>query len=547
MNYSDFTKKLFSSLSVGLEIGNSSIKAVWFRPLAGGVEIVESSIVDLGEEAGGMREALAKIARSQRASFPRAAAVFTRKGIYEGASLLPPMPVKELAGFLKMTLVEKGGLNLDDPLINFFISPVKPSVKKQAAITRIVESELWQRLLGEFNRSRLSLRAVNYTGLAFESILPETERDILLVKIGSDKSIFYLFQDRKLAYVRRQDRLGGDNLTRGMTMELVTPSGKLNLSRKKAEEIKASIGIPDRKQYRETVSGITLDEIWPLMRPWTDKLINSIRDSIAQYSRNFAPGSVGRVYLTGGGAMMPGLCRHLDENISQKVELLPIPPDITFASKEVGKKFRSHHSRLLLALGSGRCRRGQKNLLGLKNRILSKLILPFRLLWIILPLAAITFFALGLIDTSRKNILRAKDVRVTRQLASLRNISEQLSEIKKTKTRLEQARGLITASLRYPRLWPGILWEISEAAPDNLVLGQMEMNHRHNRGIIFLAGRIEERKNGTEKNPEETLNLFIRRLLNAPFFEKVAERQLERDSAGGDFQFSFDLYLQRGS
>ena len=547
MKLSDFTKYLFPDLSLGLEIGNSSIKAVWFRPRAGGAEVVDSLFIDLSGEQEGIKGALARIVKAERISFPRTQAVITRKGFYEGASLLPPMPEKELGGFLQMNLVEKGGLDLDDPVIDFFISPVKPSVKKQAAITRIVDRGLWQRLIRQLNRSRLSLQGVNYTGLAFENIIPEDERDILLVRIGSDKSTFYLFRNRRLAYVRRQDRLGGDDLTRGMTMELVTPKGRLSLSRQKAEEIKATIGIPDREKYRQTVAGITLDEIWPLMRPWTDKLINAIRDSIAQYKRNFSPATITRVYLTGGGAIMPGLCQHLDANISEKVKILPLPEDITFRSDSVRKKFSTHQNRFLLALGSGRCRPGKNNLLSLKNRIMSKLIIPFRLLWIILPLAAITFVGMGVISASRTDILLAEKAELSRRFASLRSFQGRRDDIKRLEAEINRARTLTVTPLRYPLLWPGILWETAEAAPPNLLLNRMEMEHRGNRGVIFLKGTIVKSPGGRAKNPEDILNLFIRKLLTSPFFSEVKDRKLVKIPGEPGAEFSFHLYLQRSS
>lgn len=244
MNCSPLIERLFPRRILGLEVGTSSLKAVWLRPRAGVMEIFDFEVEELSGEESERGQAFLRIAQKHKATYLWIHAVVSESELCEGASILPPMPEKELNKFLYISLAEKGSLDLPDPLIKFIISEVKPAGKKRSVITLAVSRHFWKQRLREIGHSRISLKSLNFSGVSYQNVLSGTERDVLLVDIGFQKSILYLYQARALAFVRREARLGSDEITKAMTTEIATQEGKASLHPEEAELIKHKYGIP---------------------------------------------------------------------------------------------------------------------------------------------------------------------------------------------------------------------------------------------------------------------------------------------------------------
>ncbi len=536
---------------MGLEIGSSSVKAVWVRPATGGGEIVDFAIEDLDRGADDLTGPLARIARKAKVSYLKTVAVFSGDGIYEGASLLPPMPEKEMADFLRMSLIEKGSLDLSDPVIKFFVSAVRPGGKKQAVITLAADSPDWKKLLAQTHLGRISLASLLFTGAAYESIVPAGGEDTLLVDIGARKSSIYLYRDGVLAFVRREALLGSDDLTRDMTMEVATPGGTVRLNPEQAEEIKRRFGIPLPGQMEEKARGIILNEVWPMLRPWCDRLVAAIKDSMIFSRQNFGPARIKIVYLTGGGALLPNLRDYLSENCGCEVEMLPTPDRLTWSSDALRDEFSRIAPRLQSALGAA-LKNGQKtNLLPIKNVVSRKLMLPLRVLWIILPFFAIALVALGLATAKQVRLSAIREEQLSSVLSSRQDVAEKWRRIFFEEKEIFQTRKFIRRSLRHPDLWIGALREISRSVPDRIILNRLILKHTGEEGILTFEGKVITGKTAStdRERPEQILTAFTRRLMDSPFFSNArnlaaGEGEAE-EGESGVFRFTFAVSLQR--
>lgn len=547
MDRSQLSERLFPRLILGLEVGTSSLKAVWLRPRAGMMEVFDFAVEELSGEESEREQAFLRIAQKQRAPYLQTFVVFSEGDFYEGASILPLMPEREIEKFLYMSLIEKGGLDLPDPLLKFIVSDVKPTRKKRVVITLAVSLRLWKKRLREIGRSRLSLKALNFSGVSYQNVLPAEERDALLVDIGFQKSDLYLYQSQTLAFVRREARLGSDEVTRAMTMEIATSEGKASLHPEEAELVKRKYGIPPQKTYGHKVRGVSLFEIWSMVRPWADKLVTSIGNALVHYQQNFPPARVGKIYLTGGGAMLPNLQSYLADNLSLPVEMLPVPARLTFASEKLGQGFSRLGPRLLLALAAALDQNQRTNLLPLKNKFLNKLILPLRMLWLILPFLALVTIPLY-ITTTRQVQSASRTLQQKREtLVSLQEEARQWQQVRRRENDIQSAQEFVRRELRWPDLWVGVAWEISRAIPEGLVLNRLSLKHEGNKGVLHFEGRIitAGQKSAAGGPPEQVLANFTRSLVSSPFFHDVQELKGGVDEAEGDFRFKFNISLRR--
>ncbi|MEA1927495.1 MAG: pilus assembly protein PilM [Candidatus Auribacterota bacterium] len=535
----------FSRMTLGLEIGSSSVKAVWVRPASGRVEIVDFAIEDLNGDTGDLSGPLDRIVRKGKAPCRRTVAVFSGMGVFEGASFLPPMPDKELAEFLRMTLLEKGSLNLSEPVIKFIISRVKPAGKKRAVITLAADSSTWKNLLEQVNRSRVCPTSLIFSPEAYESIIPP-DKNILLIDIGARMTLFYLYRDGELAFIRWEAVLGSDDLNRDMTMEIVTPGGTVHLTPEQAEDIKQKFGIPSPDRMQDEVHGIELNEIWSMLRPWCDRLAAAIKDSIIFYHQHYGPGRIKTVYLTGGGSLLPRLPEYLTENCNHKVSLLPTPDRFDWASEELREDFVRDYPRLQLAMGAALGGEDKTNLLPLKNIVSRKLLLPLRILWIVLPFFAIALGALGLITAKQVRLSTVREKQLSGVLSSRQVEAENWHRIYSKEKEVSQARQYIRRFRRYPDLWIGVFWQISRLLPDRIILDRLIMEHTGLVGFLTFEGTViaGKRAHAARKRPEQILTSFTRELRESPFFSAARNLEAGEDEAGV-FRFVFTVLLQR--
>jgi Tfp pilus assembly PilM family ATPase len=536
----------FSRMTLGLEIGSSSVKAVWVLPVSGGWKIVDFVIEELDRETWDISGPLSRIARKVKVPCRQMVAVFSGEGIYEGASILPPMPEKEMANFLRMTLIDKGSLDLSDPVIKFIVSRVKPVGKKRAVMTLAADSPVWKKLLNQVSRSRISLTSLVFGGTAYENFIPPSVDNLLLVDIGARKKLFYFYRDGALVFIRREEMLGADDLTRDMTMEMVTPEGTVRLNPEQAEEIKRQFGIPGHEQMEDKAGGIVLNEIWPMLRPWCDRLVTAVKDSMIFYQQHFGPDRIKVVYLTGGGALLLHLRDYLADNCGREVALLPAPDNLTWASETLRDEFAQSAPRLQSALGAALETGAKPNLLPFKNIISRKLLRPLRVLWIILPFFAIALGVLGLATGKQVRLSTIREEQLGRVLSSRQAAAEEWRRVFSKEREIIQARQFIRRAQRHPDLWIGAFWEISRLLPDRIILNWLTMKHTGEEGLLTIEGRvvIGDREDPDRDRPEQILTSFTGRLMESPFFSDARNLEAGEDESGL-FRFTFTVLLQR--
>ncbi len=540
-----FSHKLFARTVLGLEIGPGAVKAVWVRREEGRREIVEAAIEHPAPGESDLLPALGRIARRTRHSYPEIITFFSGKEIRENASLLPPMSARELAAYLRINPVPAGTADLESPELGFFVSPVRPAGNKRAVITQAAPGPLFKRLLDQLGRSNLLPSRLIFPGAAYRNLLPPQPGGVLVAAIGRERTMVYLYQDRELTFVRREERLGLVDLFTAMTAEIAVPGGTARLKPERAEETWKTFGVPGPDRLKEEVDGLPLYEIWPLIRTWCDRLAAALRDGTLFHNRQFEPGRVEAVFLTGEGGSVPGLAAYLEENCGQAVAPLPLGGECRWAGEPAREKWEPEITRIQGALGAALASGKETDLLPARDRITRRLLLPLRILWFALPAAALFLLALGRVAGREAELAEGRARSLAAAAADLREIRDQSLRQADRVRELSRRELFYRRILEYPDLWIGVLREVARLLPPSLVLDRMELARRDGESVLSLSGRFSwgpDRKSG--EDPGRTLTAFARELGTSPFFQEPRNLAAGQDELGV-YRFSFSTALLR--
>ncbi len=536
-----FARKMFSRPVLGLEITSRLVKAVWIRKEEGRVEIVDDAVEKRGPGEEDLLPALGRIARRSRQAYPETIACFSGGEFREGASLLPPMPEKELTAYLRMNIAPGGSEDPGDFELKFSASPVRPAGNKRPVITQTFPPEVFKALLDRLGRSDLLPSRLIFPGAAYRGLLPSAPSQILLAAIGRERTNVYLYREGELAFVRREERLGLDSLIEALTAEIAVPGGTARLTPERAEEVRKNIGVPDPARLEEKVDGLTLSEIWPLLRSWCDRLAGALQDATLFYRRQFDPGRVEAVYLTGDGASTPGLASYLGKSLGAAASLLPLPETCRWSPAALRGDLEGETPELAAALGAAISSPREANLLPPRDRLTRRLLLPLRVLWFVLPAAALFFVAMGRMAGRERERLETRTAALSAADADLRLIREESRRRQARVRELEEREIFYRRILEYPDLWIGILGEVSRLIPDSLILNRMDLDRREGETLLRLAGHSRP----GEEDPEQNLTAFLRELGNSPFFREPRNLAAGEDETGL-YRFSFSTVLRRG-
>lgn len=166
--------------------------------------------------------------------------------------------------------------------------------------------------------------------------VPPGGKDLAVVQLDDEIITMTFMRDQGVELFRRLPMAGKD-ITTSMTKALVSPEGKIELSLLEAGEIKETYGIT-RRDSDEIVAGkISGKQIFVLIRPQLEKLINEVRRSVNFYAQKSGY-PVGLVLLSGPGSRIKGLAGYLEEQLEMNV----VPADATAQVAVIPSVIREH-------------------------------------------------------------------------------------------------------------------------------------------------------------------------------------------------------------
>jgi len=532
-------------LQLGIEISYSCLKLVLIKrdsptkatlldysiiPLAGGnTADAADAIKDILKDSKGLADAEAKF-------------VISGSQVDTKRIALPSMPKEEIARALKYLAKEHLLLDIEESTLDFEILGEKTGAdgsKNVEIIASIAENSLIEQKLSRFRDTKAlpsimipvpySLRNLN--SLSKMIRYKSAEKPIALIDIGFSTTNIVILKGDSIRFTRQCGCAGGD-LTHAMTGVLVSDKGKIELSSKRAEELKREVGLPEGS-VQETKNGISTQQLNAMIRPVMEKLISEIKLSFEYYMSEHNEEPVSKVYLSGGTSRMKNICPQLSKALSLKVEALGIPQRLRIElPPKRANSFKGDFPVIAAPLGAALGSAKGMNLLPekyKKERLRRLERLSARMIFIIIALIVLTLYLLKVGEEgSLRNVMAAKGPQW-----------QKLREVQVLHNKISQKNTIANYILEGQPPYYYSFKALSNLAPRPVYFIRKNINSKT--GNMVIEGVAFD----TADPAESTLASFIRSMENSAFFRSVnlvSSRETDISGKSGiEFEISCKL------
>jgi len=300
--------KLLTSKPFGLDISDYSIEIVSLQGSksnpklsALGREILTPGII---EEGRILNKASLELALKNLLSNPQFGKIMSRKLIFslpESKSFIHIFELPkdlnrtEILEFIKSQAIQTFPFPLNELYFDF-------QLKGNEILLVAAQKEIVDNYLEIFKNCKLHPIALENESISWSRALIK-EKIILVVDIGAKITNLVLFDEDELK-LSFSVKIAGNKFTRAI-------SDKLNISLKKAEEIKKNFGLnPEMEEGK----------VFSILQKEILEIIKEIR-KIDSYFWQKNKRKIEKIILIGGSALLPYLPAYLAENLEKKVEI----------------------------------------------------------------------------------------------------------------------------------------------------------------------------------------------------------------------------------
>jgi type IV pilus assembly protein PilM len=318
-------------VKVGLDIGTQMVKMVRLARGARGYRIVQLGLAEvspkedtLDARTKAQAEAIRSLLRDVQPKRDLIVTSLSDSGLLIRQATLPRMPQKDLARSIPFEA--RKYLPYDPAQVVLRYQVVSESRRDPTCQVLLVAVPQ-----GAFQRHRALLEMAGVEPYAIEvgplalanaSLLflrPSQENSVLL-DLGASRTVINIMRDGETFFCR-QLPASGEKLT---------------------EEIRGRLGVPAEtaerlKRGRPNPGEPDSDQVFQALRPTLDSLVLEIRRSLAYYDNATGRAGFSRMLLAGGGALMPGLGKFLEENLGLAVGVMDVLKGVSWDEDQVAK------------------------------------------------------------------------------------------------------------------------------------------------------------------------------------------------------------------
>jgi len=542
----DFPKKRNSFL--GLDIGPSSIKLVQLYPVSGGWELGGYAVQELGPDGRGIFEDGNFARRLKRLIAETGAArVGVVCALRSGEVLinlvqLARMPKNELESACRLEAGRWASFSLDKALLQQ-IAVDEGSARPGGKVNHIVAAagrETVSRFLGVLREAGLQTVALLPTPFAWKDYLVsilgcDESVSTAVVDIGLERTVVSIYRGSRLRF-NREFESGGRQVTEAIVQAGQTFGVPGSLSGEEAEAIKRTVDLFSADGLRPVKGNLTASQVGGMVRPVLEKIVQESKRSFDYYRQLYRQEEVGRVFLCGGGALIPGLDDFFRERLRPQVELLNLPEKIRIpVSIGSDRELESVFPRLARAAALSLSRKWEVNFIPALDKILQNVLRRKEV--IIIPALAL-FLSSFFFYRSKTAQIPAHEKLVELNREELARIEEQLAPyqvLSGVRRQLENRRRTgVAAASRRPD-WKGILKEFCRITPPDVIITGIMTLKGDGPQRILCNGRVVE----SASAPQAAVTQFIVQVESSPFFREV--QKISEDIERGAFSFSCAL------
>lgn len=228
-----------------------------------------------------------------------------------------------------------------------------------------------------------------------------------VVDIGANSSHIVFVNQGELQFARAISTAGAD-FTRALTGSLFLKAGEITIGEEQAERLKRKYGIPADPTPEESVDGIPLVEVSAIFGQVLQRLAAEVQRTTDSYKERFQVPAIKKIYLTGGGAMMPHLRSRLTRELKVEVAVLNPFETISLQGFENAEQIRKTGPRFAVAIGLALDKNRELNLLPAELRGWPPLQVLRRLLKYLAPLFVLVMVLLSQNVTRQLNKVERK-------------------------------------------------------------------------------------------------------------------------------------------
>ncbi|MDD2703670.1 MAG: pilus assembly protein PilM [Candidatus Omnitrophica bacterium] len=542
--FPSFLKNILASTRnvIGIDIGSSYIKIVQLQKSRGGYLInncvaraLPQAIRDNPAEKRKITQGFLKEFISGSRIKPELGRLAVwGKGVFVFSLTIPSLDKKDLKGAVSIELKKRLPFQADinKMVLDFFVTGQARDEKGAVLLVTCIAVE--QAILNEHLRflKDINIRpvAVNVIPDALGNLLPyciegAENKTAAVLDVGASISQLNFFKGRELVF-SREIPVSGDALTRAMAKTITTPSGASNISFEDAEKIKRNCGIPLEEdggaEYLTDFGVLRGEQISAMLRPTLERLVMEVGRTMNYYVKTFKAENPGILYLTGGNSRINNFDKFLLYNVEgvSKVERLNIWKAVKgreSAGEERSLSIEPSSPHLAVALGLCLGGGGKVNLLPLKEKVEQKIVFATSIFRILFPL--ILAVILGLYAVYYANMLKYRIfiININSSITRLEPTVKLVKEYQEINAKIEQRRSLLESSKSKQPLWTGVLKELSNIIPKEVVLQRIEVVRGKEPKEMHLIGRIAVQYTIVDV----ALQQFIMQLNDSPYFDKV--------------------------
>ncbi len=484
---------------------------------------------------GAFRELIAKI------SSERGAIVMGLPG--EAVSYqvlrLPSLPRDEMVKAARWELTKKGLIDPGHSLVDC-VSLVSKSTDRRVSVLAIVASDAdVTARIQMAEAAGLLVEDVQTTVQALDRIVRQSQliaqgQDGVVLELGFTTSTLCFFHGNALQYARTF-AIGAKECIAAIRGVVKVDGQTFTLTDEDAMLFLRRVGIPTDETLKNSPARVFLSQIAARVRPVLEGIVEELRRSLEFYVNNTGLGPVQTLYLSGGMALTKNLELFLANAMGIGTKLLRAfdALGITLPSNWKG-------SQPVLSVALGLAMEGglRLNLLPKKNlwQVRERKVMRWTKLVTATTVSGILVIGAGLGLWSGK---------LGKNLTSLRDscatLCDRVGKCKRIlviqKTIREREQLIVGNALRQP-VWEGILKEISNSVPDNVVLTELSLIPHSMPKTLRLVGSIY----ADNLSADSQLSCFEKTMTYSPYFQNFELNSRKNVPGASPSSSSFEIH-----
>lgn len=451
------------------------------------------------------------------------------------AKLLPPIPLREAHNYCNQVITHEMGISRLSYYVDHRIKKLEGK-DNIAGMFSAVKKDVLDKIIDFCMELKIEVDRIETSLISAETLFPglglvPQQASIVVMRMEESFTELFILKEK---YVVSYNILnfGLRDIKFSLVRTIYTQTQPVEINFDKAEEIVNTLGYP---QGEGDYSEISYHQLRILLLPALEILAERLRSFIQEYKKEYPSEKIYSLYLAGKASVMPGLGAYLEEKLS--IPYLNFEPFklIPHISTEEGIEVDSSCLGLVLSFTLPEGKR--YNYLPPHYRIIkeSHKLRNKVLVVLVVTVALFSFLYGGVkLNSYYLNGMYRKAEEVYNELYPLIQNVDQVERLSKE---IEEAREAINQIYSSYPDWLGILKELSNLTPQEIVLENLESGYEDGEIYMLLEGNIVTGIGSLNL----VLNQFIQALGSSAYVKEVRILTTKQISSEFINQLNFTL------